>query len=342
MATRTATLIRTTIRMTTSERIKNASPRPFVPSGFPEGCVIRRPAGPALFDGFLIVDWSAASHPVRGANSIWCALAERGARGRLRIRLENPPTRACAIALVEAEIERFAARGRVLLAGFDFAFGYPAGFARRLGLPGLPWAGIWAYFAAALEDRADNRNNRFDLAERINQEWFAEPFPFWGHDGTRRRPYLSRRRCRGHGPGDLAERRRVDLRVPRAQPVWKLAYIGSVGSQSITGIAPLEAMRRRLAGALRLWPFETGLGPLNAGALEPGAILAEIYPSMVRPADMKPKDAGQVLALARRFASLDAKGMLAPLFAGDPALAGEERRQIEREEGWILGAGELR
>ncbi|HYC13950.1 MAG TPA: precorrin-8X methylmutase, partial [Stellaceae bacterium] len=41
--------------------------------------------------------------------------------------------------------------------------------------------------------------------------------------------------------------------------------------------------------------------------------------------------------LAQHFASLDGKGALAPLLAGDPALGPEERARVEREEGWVLG-----
>ena len=39
------------------------------------------------------------------------------------------------------------ARGKRVLIGFDFPFGYPAGFAARLGLSGPPWQGVWAEIA---------------------------------------------------------------------------------------------------------------------------------------------------------------------------------------------------
>ena len=51
----------------------------------------------------------------------------------------------------------------------------------------------------------------------------------------------------------------------------------------------------------------------------------------------RPKDAGQVAAIGRRYAELDLVGALAPLFEGDPALPEHVKRQIELEAAWILG-----
>jgi precorrin isomerase len=72
--------------------------------------------------------------------------------------------------------------------------------------------------------------------------------------------------------------------------------------------------------------------------------MAEVYPSLV-PAPRRSgevKDSAQVRHLAKYFATLDARGTLEDLLAGDPALARTERRQVEREEGWVLGvAGEI-
>lgn len=42
---------------------------------------------------------------------------------------------------------------------------------------------------------------------------------------------------------------------------------------------------------------------------------------------------------AEAFARLDARGGLAPLFAGAPDLGDDEHRLIEAEEAWILGLG---
>ncbi|MEM0945552.1 MAG: precorrin-8X methylmutase, partial [Pseudomonadota bacterium] len=116
----------------------------------------------ALFDRYLIVDWSAAGTPVRGANSIWWAEWHR--EGGLVAR-ENPPTRAEAMTQIATRLADAIASGARVLTGFDFPFGYPAGFARRLG---GDWRTLWARIEEGLEDAPDNTNNRFDLAGRFN------------------------------------------------------------------------------------------------------------------------------------------------------------------------------
>jgi precorrin-8X/cobalt-precorrin-8 methylmutase len=290
-----------------------------------------------LFDSYLIVDWSAANVPTRGRDSIWIGLTERRRTGLTLARLENPATRALAAQLIIELIAGRVAKGRRVLAGFDFPFGYPAGTARALGLAGLPWRNTWSFLDDWLRDEADNTNDRFDLAERMNEKLSGEAFPFWGLPREERRPFLLRRGRRPHGPSDLSERRLCELRVRTTQPVWKLAGVGAVGGQVLTGIPRLWQIRRdpRLAMTCHIWPFETGL----IHDPRPSVILAEVYPSLVPPRDLpvRPKDAGQVAAIGRRFGELDSDGLLAPLFEGDPDLDAVERQVVETEEAWILG-----
>lgn len=291
-----------------------------------------------LFDAYVMVDWSAAGSPRQGRDSIWYAILLRdGPAPRLDC-LKNPPTRARATAELGDALARLLGDGRRVLAGFDFPFGFPAGTAARLGLRGLPWRGLWQTLSDSIEDGADNGNNRFDVAERLNRALSGEAFPFWGNVREEERPYLYRRGRRPHGPGDLPERRLCDRRLPSTQPVWKLAGIGSAGSQALTGIPRVWHLRRdpRLAFAAHLWPFETGLRVDS----RPSLVLAEIYPSLISPDPMPPHppDAAQVVTMCRHLASLDHTDRLEELFRGDPALTAGERLSAEREEGWILGA----
>src|SRR5690348_13277441 len=87
-----------------------------------------------LFDAYVMVDWSAAGKPARGKDSIWICYGRRvhGALGRLAI--ENIPTRHAARERLVTLFAAERAAGRTVLAGFDFAFGYPDGLAARLGL----------------------------------------------------------------------------------------------------------------------------------------------------------------------------------------------------------------
>ena len=73
----------------------------------------------------------------------------------------NHPTRRTAEAwLLDQLVQAVAAHERVLL-GFDFPYGYPAGFARALDVTG--WSGVWEYLDQQIHDDAKNRNNRFDV-----------------------------------------------------------------------------------------------------------------------------------------------------------------------------------
>lgn len=286
------------------------------------------------FDAYVMVDWSGASTPKTGKDSIWYAVTVRR-RGRLRrIALANPATREQATADLLDLLEGLSRSSRVLV-GFDFPFGYARGTAAALGLAGDPWQATWTALAEAIEDGANNGNNRFDVAEAWNARISGEAFPFWGNTREETRRFLTRRRHRLHRADDLPERRLCEMRVRRTQPVWKLAYVGSVGSQVLLGLPRVRQLRQALASRAAIWPFETGL----SDAPDKAVILAEIYPSLVTPADLRdmPKDAGQVVAVTERYAELDEAGVLSALFAADPSLTGTERRVVTEEEAWILG-----
>jgi len=290
-----------------------------------------------LFDVYVMVDWSAASIPKQGKDSIWIGAFARTKKAITRVSLENPSTREEATKRLCRIFAGCLERNQRVLAGFDFPFGYPSGTSKRLGITGLKWRHMWSLLSELIEDDHRNASNRFDVGARLNQTMYGEAFPFWG-DGTRTaRPFLKKRGRRPHGPDDVPERRLCELRMPRTQPTWKLAYTGSVGSQALTGIPRVWEIRRdpRLAMDAHIWPFETGLAVDDRVSL----VLAEVYPSLVEPAPLKdkPKDAGQVVAIAKHFAALDAEDRLAPLFAGDPALSDSERDAVVSEEAWILG-----
>ncbi len=285
-----------------------------------------------MFDSFVVVDWSAANLPRVGRDSIWicrrCGDEET---------LLNPPTRHAAKTLLADCLAAALASGQRMLLGFDFPFGYPAGFAARLGLAGAPWRAVWDEIAALLTDDAGNRNNRFAVADDLNRRVSGGAFPFWGCPAAPPRAHLHGRHHRRHDSEGLAERRLVDLYIPRAQPCWKLLGAGSVGGQALTGIPVVRALRDdpRWAGHAQIWPFESGLA---APAPVP-IVIAEIYPSLwaVAPAPGEFKDRAQVRTVARWLAELDRAGALAPLFAGDPGLTSPQRRRIETEEAWTLG-----
>ena len=107
------------------------------------------------FDAYLMVDWSASSRPTTGADSIWYCLLVRTGTALHVAALENPSTRVAAMAQISNILCGLARQGRTVLVGFDFPFGYPAGFADALRLEcDRPWEQVWSELARRVVDRA--------------------------------------------------------------------------------------------------------------------------------------------------------------------------------------------
>ncbi|SDY81042.1 molybdopterin molybdotransferase [Jannaschia faecimaris] len=268
-----------------------------------------------MFDLILIADWSASSKrdpKTPKADAIWVCADLHGDQT-----VEYFRTRQAALAFINGWLNR----GYRTLLGFDFAMGWPAGFAETL--TGEPRAlAVWDWLATRITDTDDNRNNRFHVAEEINRA-FPGIGPLWGRPATHGHPDLpDRGRARkGHG---VPDHRTVEGYTPSAQSALKLFTTGSVGSQALMGCAALSTMRRRHPD-LRVWPQETGFVLPTSGNL-----LVEVYPSLFDPAPHEVKDAGQVIATARALRAAPAAWFTAP-----GVEAGADR--VAREEGWILG-----
>ena len=137
----------------------------------------RRAARACQFDAYLMVDWSANNKPKQGKDSIWYCLIEHGKPPVI----ENPVTRVEAMRQLTEHLLNLARRNRATLVGFDFAYGYPRGFAAALGLPtATARRAVWNYLAAYIEDNDKNGNNRFAVASAINAAISGTTNPFWG------------------------------------------------------------------------------------------------------------------------------------------------------------------
>ena len=258
------------------------------------------------FDRFVMVDWSGGND--RGAtpkrDAIW-ACADGAAPVYLRNR-QVAEDWLCD--LIEGEL----AAGRRLALGFDFPFGYPAGFAGALGVAG-PLA-LWDWFAARIED-APGGNNRFDLAGEINRR-FGGRGPFWGNGLKREIAGLPRTKAGYRNP--FPERRAVEHLAKGSFTCWQMSGAGAVGSQVMMGLPVLARLRRRFAGQVAVWPLE---------ALDRPVALLEIWPSL----DMPPvpegwiRDAWQVRHVAEALAGMVPSALAGLLDIHAP------------EEGWILG-----
>lgn len=321
-----------------------------------------------MFNTYLMVDWSAAASPAGwppGADSIWWAAVQDRGKGKKRIPpsetiVAHERTRSSAIAHITDFLEKeVATRGRRVLVGFDFAFGYPCGFAKAaLGqeLTEESAQSVWQWLATRIRDDDKNANNRFRVAAELNaaiQRRCSVQGPFWGRpegqdpgvptvnpyaDGRAdwELPFRERRITEGRGVGDT---------------VWHLFSGASVvGSQSLMGLPHLEELRRRptLRDEIKVWPIETGFGVPSAENGEPRIVVVEIYPSLLRKAveqyagSREISDRAQVRLNALAFSLLgEQSGGLDELFVGptDNETAAAVRKRIASEEGWILGFG---
>lgn len=300
----------------------------------------------ALFDAYIMVDWSAAAKPSLGANSIWIGILAKDARLKLQYRGVNIDTRLKARAFIEDMVAKLTKRGDKVLIGFDFSLGFPAGTAAALGLDTsaqAPWQATYAHLASKLKDKPDNSNARYAIAAGLNYAISKSAFPFWGAPARDVVSTLSATRPDYDG-GSLPEYRICEnylkeKKIGQPKSVWQLAYTGSVGSQTLTGIPHVHALRQAWP-ASRIWPFELGTEALSAEALEGiDVVMAEIYPSLVKakPEKGEVADEAQVREIARHYADLDEKGRLAAAFSTAKSLSPEQNRHITEEEGWILG-----
>lgn len=300
----------------------------------------------ALFDAYIMVDWSAASKPTTGENSIWIGSLRRGENGATLYASSNPPTRDQAERELVDQLDQFSKGGQKVLLGFDFAFGYPSGTSAALHLDrtdAAPWQAFHHHLTEQIEDSENNANNRFEFAAGLNARLTGTAHPFWGVPAKQQSETLHPKKGDFGHPTSLAEHRKAEAWIREhfqgsPKSVWQLAYVGSVGSQALLGIPTLTRLRRRYIES-RLWPFETGLKTLTHRDLSNCSLLiAEIYPSILdaEPMPDEVKDSAQVRALAQHFFEADEAGLLGAAFSGDNSLSARKRTQIEQEEGWIL------
>lgn len=297
-----------------------------------------------LFDSYVMVDWSAASKPATGADSIWIGALTPDSRLKLSFKATNPPTRAKAIEELTELLNRCLKRGDRVLVGVDFPLGFPAGTSEALKLKGEPGKSLRDFLLKEMKDKPDNSNNRFALAARMNRLISDGPFPFWGCSKKDELTTLSVKKTREHGKGDIAEFRIVEeaamaAKKARPQPVWKIAYAGAIGGQAMTGIPAIERLREKFP-ALKVWPFDMPLAKLDQDALsDTRVVVAEVLTTLnaTNQQSSEIRDEAQVRSICEALAERDANGKLAAMFAGEAKLTDAQRTAVTAEEGWILG-----
>ena len=298
-----------------------------------------------LFDAYVIADWTAAEGKKLGENSVWIGVAKRDVRFRLYTETHNVATRAEGEALLTSILADHRKRGDRVLVGFDFSLGYPVGTAARLGLTGQPiWSAMWKFVASNIVDKADNTNNRYQVAAKMNRLMTDQAWPFWGAPAKQAQRWLTTTKPPAGSGADIPEYRATELAIKggRLQPKsnWQMHGAGAVGGQTLVGIPMVRRLLEGLGPAGAVWPFGTGWRVLEAADVEPLSVLvAEVWPSMwpTTPTEGEFKDQAQVRTTALAFAELDDKGDLAKAFGAPKTATPELVEQVEMEEGWILG-----
>jgi hypothetical protein len=286
-----------------------------------------------LFDRIIIVDWSASTRPKLGRDSIWIGIHTKDAAQQ-----KNLPTRAAARDFLEKLLSDSVDHDVRTLVGFDFPLGFPSGFASYIGSKGANWKTVWQALSSKMKDGPANANNRFEVANALNESISGEPYPFWGLPKNQRHKFLSSRKSTTLRL--LEDFRHTDKRAKGAHSIWKLYYSGCVGSQALTGIPVASYLRYHsyLKDHCMVWPFEDGFhAPLKQSKI----VIAEVFPSLLQPLLGKPwnkktRDKEQVRDLAKHYFQLDQDGHLRQLFAGPRNLSVDELRTAVTEEGWIL------
>ncbi len=311
------------------------------------------------FDLHVVIDWSAASRPVRGRDSIWAvasAVTERGQRAGSQRVVLNEPVNLSTRDEAEQWLGELAAAQVRTLVGIDVPLGVPPGLVDQVD----PLASDdsmstemrsrrqrwWDLVGQLLDDAADNANNRWSVGAELNRRIGASTGPFWGHPPGVVVPGLTPTKA----PMDtVAEWRLVEHRLRdqgfRPFSVYQLAYAGSVGSQGLTAIARLGSLCETAEAtgcAVAVWPFD----PVPRASCS--LVLAEVWPSAfdvdltVHPI----RDAAQVLSTVMRTVRVDRSGALDHWMTRGWAtatdgstLSDEIITAVCDEQGWILGIG---
>lgn len=282
----------------------------------------KKSTSPPLFDTYVLVDWSASKITIRNGkptikngapkrDAIWWAIQRRRSHDAwkwpgLGANYRSPSTfdriESCAVferTRHEAikHIAKFLAgearaRKRVLV-GFDFAFGYPAGFAQTIEAttrrePSARGMRQWLYdkmlpdkklldgeqpvvennhfcVASCLNEAVKVYSNRIGRTSSKPEQLWEEIMdgPFWDGNNELRTvkkgdphdPY-GQERGKDWPPFGFQRRRRTD-ELAKSRPVWQLTGSGSVGSQVLLGLPWLQHLYNRL--------LMDGLNPKNCG-----------------------------------------------------------------------------
>lgn len=302
-----------------------------------------------LFDAYIIAKWTAAEGKKFGEQTLWIGVAKRDVRFRLYTETHNVGTRAEGEALLESLLAEHRKRGDRVLVGFDFDFGFPAGTSALLKLEGRPWDAMGKFLSSNVVDKADNTNNRYQVAAKMNRLMTDQPWPFWGAPASQAQRWLTSTKPPEGSGSDIPEYRLTEqaarqLKLP-AHSVWQMHGAGAIGGLTLVGVPMLRRLLDKLGTSAAIWPFGTGWRELGEDDVAPlSALVVEVWPAMFKATRQVSaegvkefKTQAEVRAAAEAIAIMDDEGKLQKSFAPPASATPEMIDKVENEEGWILG-----
>lgn len=305
-------------------------PAGWLPSAAPDWRAMKRRQKKSLFELIVVIDFSAAAEVGKERpqeDRCWAAFSW----GQWR---SEPAYFRTRFSLIESLVPILDALSGPALIAWDFPFGYPMGSGMGGGRH------VASKLLRLVKDDPTNRNNRFEVADRLNLQIGDLPGPFWGCPNGRKFAHLEPTKpsyeSREYSEFRIVESKVLDAGYSTIQSVWKLNGTGSVGGQAIMGLATIERLNASLQGSqtVAYWPFETDWNKKLDGIVH-----AECWPSLTRliSTPYAFRDAQQVMCVRDELAAADKEGRLLEMLAPPPGLSPKEMDAAMNEEGWILG-----
>ena len=147
------------------------------------------------------------------------------------------------------------------------------------------WRAVWDQLDKMVKDKADNTNNRYQVAAKMNRLMTDNAWPLWGAPAKQAQRWLTTTKPPVGSGADIPEFRATEnaVRKGRLQPksVWQMHGAGAVGGLTLLGVPMLRRLLDKLGASAAVWPFNTGWRELTEADVEPlSAVVVEVWPAL--------------------------------------------------------------
>jgi hypothetical protein len=279
-----------------------------------------------LFQQYACLDYSgAASRSLQRRHIVLAVYTKAGKNAKIITGLDRSEMGRRLLDIFRQAAEK----GSRIILGIDHNFGFPQGFYEAL--TGYPlqdwrqWLDLIQHGPLSLKTADGDPRIWAQMINRIiGLKYHTTDGPFWGPGFiTSKKPRFD------FSVTPFNERRLIEQRIPRTQPVFKIGGAGSVGLQSLHGLYHLSVLEEALRCA-QIAPFFWPQDGFDPPPDQP--VITEIYPAIINQglkSDLRDAESG-----ARWLKESDHDGSLGDGFrySNNPSLM-----QQVRTEGWIPG-----